>query len=106
MDSSLKTPYNTRAHAGKGMNKNESGAVRFVTERRQRSFVPFLSLQMHVSADTCSTLTAHALQQSLHADGGPVGKRLTLISRSVNASVAHPLDGLLLGDVQRLKQRN
>jgi hypothetical protein len=61
---------------------------------------------MHVSAETCSTLTVQAVEQSSHADGGPVGKGLTLISRSVNASVAHPLDGLLLSDVQRWKQRN
>jgi len=67
------------------MNKKESGAAQFVTEHRQRS-----SGRLAYFPSIASS----------------VGKGLTLISLSVNASVAHPLDGLLLGDIQRWKQRN
>ncbi|HEY1289687.1 MAG TPA: hypothetical protein VGF58_15275 [Burkholderiales bacterium] len=63
------------------MNKKESkqylAAWVLVTERRQRS----------------SGRVAH-----FQANASSVGNRLTLFGISVNGSVLHPLDGLLLGD--------
>jgi hypothetical protein len=63
------------------MNKKESeqhtAVGVLVTERRQRSSGRVAHFQISASS---------------------VGKGLTLIGLSVNGSVVHPLDGLLLGD--------